>query len=79
MSAPSRSRGASCRVPRHTIHGKVRDKLIAAMAAKLPKKEQGVVLLEVRVASYLLIQMSPCSFPSTVALPSLPMRVMNPL
>jgi hypothetical protein len=28
------------------------------MAAKLPKKEQGVVLLEVSVAGYLLTQMS---------------------
>jgi len=35
-------------VPRHALHGKLRDKLIAAMAAKLPKKEQGVVLLEAR-------------------------------
>ena len=39
------------RVPRHTIHGKLRDKLIAAMAAKLTKKEQGVVLLEVSVST----------------------------
>lgn len=35
-----------CRVSRHALHSSVRNRVVQGMKSKLPRKEQGVILLQ---------------------------------